>query len=71
MLYLLDFAVEYGADMTQQDLFDVWSRETGWRISSRYWLPVIEARGEPGPAFGAADSAKAAMPRRMPPSDRA
>jgi muconolactone D-isomerase len=27
MLYLIDFTVEYGAAMTQQDLFGIWAEE--------------------------------------------
>jgi muconolactone D-isomerase len=35
MLYLLDFNVEYGADMSQQDLFDIWTEEAGVAIGAK------------------------------------
>jgi hypothetical protein len=47
-------------------LFDVWDRDRTPRqryVSSRYWLPIIEGRGDPGPAFGFTTERKAAPPR--------
>ena len=35
MLYHLDFNVSYGADMSQRDLFDIWSREADAAIGAK------------------------------------
>ena len=35
MLFLLDFKVEYGAAMSQQDLFRIWSEEAGAALGAK------------------------------------
>jgi hypothetical protein len=65
MLYLYEVP---GMDPFEETikLFDVWDRDRNprqWYVSSRYWLPVIEARGNPGPAFGFTTKREAAPPR--------
>ena len=42
MLYLLDFNVEYGADMTQQDLFGIWVEEAGVALGAKEAGAVVD-----------------------------
>ena len=35
MLYLLDFQVEYGPNMTQTDLFSIWSKEAETALEAK------------------------------------
>lgn len=42
MLYHLEFTVGYGADMTQQDLFDVWREEAGVAIGAKEAGVVVD-----------------------------
>jgi muconolactone D-isomerase len=42
MLYHLDFNVEYGADMSQNDLFDIWSREADVAIGAKEAGVVVD-----------------------------
>ncbi len=42
MLYHLDFNVEYGADMSQNDLFDIWSREADAAIGAKKAGVVVD-----------------------------
>ena len=42
MLYHLDFNVEYGADMSQNDLFDIWSREADAAIGAKEAGVVVD-----------------------------
>jgi muconolactone D-isomerase len=42
MLYHLDFRVEYGADMTQKDLFTIWSREAEVALGAKAAGTVID-----------------------------
>lgn len=35
MLYHLEFTVEYGVDMRQQDLFDIWSEEAEAALNAK------------------------------------
>jgi hypothetical protein len=47
-----------------QRLFDVWERDTGWSVTSRWWLWTIEEnhRGRRGPVFGYTSLCEAALP---------
>ncbi|HFQ14962.1 MAG TPA: transporter [Rhodobacteraceae bacterium] len=42
MLYHLDFNVEYGTDMSQNDLFDIWSREADAAIGAKEAGVVVD-----------------------------
>ena len=42
MLFHLDFHVEYGATMSQQDLFATWSREAEVTLSAKQAGVVID-----------------------------
>ena len=42
MLYHLEFTVGYGADMTQQDLFDIWQEEAGVAIGAKQAGVVVD-----------------------------
>lgn len=42
MLYHLEFTVGYGADMTQQDLFDVWKEEAGVALGAKEAGVVVD-----------------------------
>jgi hypothetical protein len=45
-------------------LFDVWERDTGWSVTSRWWLWTIEENhhGRRGPVFGFTTLRDAAAP---------
>jgi muconolactone D-isomerase len=42
MLYLLDFTVDYGAAMTQRDLFDIWTEEAGVAIGAKQAGAIVD-----------------------------
>lgn len=42
MLFFLDFQVEYGSDMTQQDLFKIWSAEAKVAIGAKESGPIVD-----------------------------
>ena len=42
MLYLLDFHVEYPADMSQNQLFEIWSREADAAIGAKEAGVVVD-----------------------------
>ncbi len=42
MLFHLDFHVEYGATMTQQDLFATWSREAAVALDAKHAGVVVD-----------------------------
>ena len=42
MLFHVDFKVEYSADMTQSDLFDIWSIETDAALNAKKAGVVID-----------------------------
>ena len=42
MLFQVDFKVEYSADMTQSDLFDIWSIETDAALNAKKAGVVID-----------------------------
>lgn len=42
MLYHLEFIVGYGADMTQQDLFDIWQEEAGAALGGKAAGVVVD-----------------------------
>ncbi len=42
MLFHLDFDVEYGAEMSQQDLFGVWSREAAAALGAKEAGVVVD-----------------------------
>jgi len=42
MLYLLDFNVEYSADMSQRDLFEIWSREADAALGAKQAGVVVD-----------------------------
>jgi muconolactone D-isomerase len=42
MLYLVEFNVEYGAAMTQQDLFKVWEVEAGVALGAKQAGVVLD-----------------------------
>lgn len=42
MLYFLDFQVEYGSNMTQQDLFEIWSQEADVALAAKQEGTVVE-----------------------------
>lgn len=42
MLYHLDFNVEYGADMTQQDLFRIWEEEAKVALGAKEQGAVVD-----------------------------
>ncbi|MDJ0611831.1 MAG: muconolactone Delta-isomerase family protein [Kiloniellales bacterium] len=42
MLYLLDFHVEYPADMSQKQLFEIWSREADAAIGAKEAGVVVD-----------------------------
>lgn len=42
MLYLLDFNVEYGAAMTQRDLFKIWEAEAAVALDAKQAGVVID-----------------------------
>lgn len=42
MLYHIEFDVEYGADMSQQDLFRIWSEEAKAAIAAKKEGAVID-----------------------------
>jgi muconolactone delta-isomerase len=42
MLYHLEFEVGYGADMTQQDLFDVWREEGAVAIGAKQAGVIVD-----------------------------
>jgi muconolactone D-isomerase len=42
MLFHLDFEVEYGADMTQQDLFRIWAEEAGAALGAKKAGAVVD-----------------------------
>lgn len=42
MLYHLDFTVEYGADMSQGDLFGIWAEEAGVALGAKEAGAVVD-----------------------------
>ncbi len=42
MLYHLDFNVEYGADMSQQDLFRIWAEEAKVALGAKEQGAVVD-----------------------------
>jgi muconolactone D-isomerase len=42
VLYHLEFTVGYGADMSQQDLFDIWQEEAGVAIGAKEAGVVVD-----------------------------
>lgn len=42
MLYHVDFNVEYGADMSQQDLFRIWAEEAGVALGAKKEGAVVD-----------------------------
>lgn len=42
MLYFLDFQVEYGENMTQKDLFSIWSDEADAAIGAKQQGVVVD-----------------------------
>jgi muconolactone delta-isomerase len=42
MLYFLDFQVEYGANMTQKDLFSIWSKEAEAALTAKKAGVVVD-----------------------------
>ena len=42
MLYHLEFKVEYGTDMSQKDLFDVWTEEAGVALGAKEAGAVVD-----------------------------
>jgi muconolactone delta-isomerase len=42
MLYHLEFRVEYGADMSQQDLFEIWAEEAGAALGAKAAGVVVD-----------------------------
>lgn len=42
MLYHLEFTVGYGADMGQQDLFDIWQEEAGVALGAKEAGVVVD-----------------------------
>lgn len=42
MLYLLDFQVEYGPNMTQTDLFSIWSKEAETALEAKKAGVVVD-----------------------------
>ncbi len=42
MLFFLDFNVEYAADMTQKDLFSIWSREAEAALGAKKAGVVVD-----------------------------
>lgn len=42
MLYHLAFTVEYGADMSQQDLFAIWAEEAGVALGAKEAGAVVD-----------------------------
>ncbi|EAM49782.1 muconolactone Delta-isomerase [Crocosphaera watsonii WH 8501] len=43
MLYLLDFQVEYGPNMTQTDLFSIWSKEAETVLEAKKAGVVVDS----------------------------
>ena len=42
MLFHLDFSVEYGAEMSQQDLFRIWAEEAGAALGAKEAGVVVD-----------------------------
>ena len=42
MLFMLDVRVDYGADMSQKDLFDIWTREAEAALGAKQAGVVVD-----------------------------